>query len=81
MEIEYFIAPDDDVWPVEHQKWIDGCGIPCVCDIHTHMLVHDDMRTCVLEQSSSQRHTAPHAYYTQMRTAAVGLMTVGDDGW
>ena len=27
MEIEYFIAPDDDVWPVEHQKWIDGCAI------------------------------------------------------
>ena len=25
MEIEYFIAPDDDVWPVEHKKWIDGC--------------------------------------------------------
>ena len=27
MEIEYFIAPDDDVWPVEHQEWIDGCAI------------------------------------------------------
>jgi len=25
MEIEYFIAPDDDVWPVEHKKWIDKC--------------------------------------------------------
>jgi len=25
MEIEYFISPDDDVWPVEHKKWIDGC--------------------------------------------------------
>ena len=24
MEIEYFIAPGDDVWPVEHQKWLEG---------------------------------------------------------
>jgi len=25
MEIEYFIPPDDDVWPAAHQEWIDRC--------------------------------------------------------
>lgn len=25
MEIEYFIPPDDDVWPVQHATWIDTC--------------------------------------------------------
>eukprot|EP00617_Octactis_speculum_P007087 CAMPEP_0185774146 /NCGR_PEP_ID=MMETSP1174-20130828/76888_1 /TAXON_ID=35687 /ORGANISM="Dictyocha speculum, Strain CCMP1381" /LENGTH=519 /DNA_ID=CAMNT_0028461167 /DNA_START=69 /DNA_END=1628 /DNA_ORIENTATION=+ len=24
MEIEYFIEPGDDVWPVEHEKWIEN---------------------------------------------------------
>jgi len=44
MEIEYFIAPDDDVWPVEHKKWIDKClswlvdiGIkPDLIDVDVH---------------------------------------------
>lgn len=25
MEIEYFIQPDDDVWPKCHREWIDAC--------------------------------------------------------
>lgn len=47
MEIEYFIAPGDDIWPVEHKQWIEDMkswllDIGCREDLMEYEVHKDD---------------------------------------
>jgi len=76
MEIEYFIAPDDDVWPVEHQKWISSClswlkdiGIR---EMHTHTHTH----TTHTHNTHTHTHTHTHTLYLETSDSTANLFEI-----